>query len=191
MTGESVLCWGAAPVVASDWNIILGTFIMNGPHRQELACPLSAPCAVQITGVGLVASNRIRLVVALVARTWTGTSSSPPLSHSCGLSVKDADEFWEPRVASHWYGAPTADPDVRNVTDPRLKGALGAIPGLSLATALPDTHAAFDVGVALHGPASRLYDVCWAHGPQWLDTRGDPRNGIVDFVFQVTCFVAL
>jgi hypothetical protein len=76
------LCWSHSPTQDTDYSFDVGRFTLNGPLEMTNNCPMTASCVVQVTGTGLAASNKAKVVsddqtcnnAATIPTTYTGGS---------------------------------------------------------------------------------------------------------------------
>jgi hypothetical protein len=73
------LCYAHSPAANTDYSFEVGTFTLNGPLVQEIDCPLTAHCLVQLTGTGLRSTNKVRVVSS---GQLCSTSASTPVGYA-------------------------------------------------------------------------------------------------------------
>jgi len=60
------ICWAFDPTAAgglSDYKVPVGSFVMNGPEQgMRSTCTMGQPCNLQLSGLGLAATNRLQIV---------------------------------------------------------------------------------------------------------------------------------
>eukprot|EP00929_Paragymnodinium_shiwhaense_P082593 TRINITY_DN4359_c0_g1_i1.p1 TRINITY_DN4359_c0_g1~~TRINITY_DN4359_c0_g1_i1.p1 ORF type:complete len:1519 (-),score=257.83 TRINITY_DN4359_c0_g1_i1:120-4676(-) len=118
------LCWSHAPSIWQDpslYRAIIGLLTVYGPDQVDrLYCTLSVPCNIQLTGIGLEASNQLQIIkmpgqcgdpdVGQYVEAWEGiTNPSRPVSgdvsyYEMGTAATGvpSDNYW-----LCWGHAPT------------------------------------------------------------------------------------
>lgn len=89
------LCWASAPGASGGDNlyrVFVGHFTMNGPDQNPTTCKVSVNCILQLTGVGLAASNK---VVVLASSETCGDDGSHAISFGgfTNPQQQDGDNF--------------------------------------------------------------------------------------------------
>uniref|UniRef100_A0A7S0AAR1 Uncharacterized protein n=1 Tax=Pyrodinium bahamense TaxID=73915 RepID=A0A7S0AAR1_9DINO len=74
------MCWAFDPTAgggASDYKTRVGQFMMNGPNQDlRIACTMGQPCNVELAGVGLAATNWIKIVAGYGACGSSGVTEA-------------------------------------------------------------------------------------------------------------------
>jgi hypothetical protein len=75
------LCWSNEPAANTDYSFEVGVFRLHGPLTQDIVCPMTMPCVVQVSGLGLVSSNKLKVVAS---GTACSNSAAVPTEYTGG-----------------------------------------------------------------------------------------------------------
>jgi hypothetical protein len=73
------LCFAHSPAAHTDYGFEVGAFTLNGPLVQDIDCPLTVSCMVQLIGTGLVSTNNVRVVSS---DQLCSTSATAPVGYA-------------------------------------------------------------------------------------------------------------
>jgi len=77
------VCWAHDPGILGMglYRVTVGALTMNGPVQQEQACVMSTSCFVQLTGTGLVSTNKVVII------------EKPAVGSGCGDALPTVASF--------------------------------------------------------------------------------------------------